>query len=206
MTSPVERISGPEHGVDVGEAVERAAPPPSPRRGRRRPAGAAGPPRAARSSVAPTITRRADLGQRHAGGLGHERHRAAGPGVGLDHEHLALLHRVLHVDQAPDVERVGDAPRVRLDRRRSPRRTASAAGSTQAESPECTPASSTCSITPPMSTSPVRVPDGVDVDLDGVLEEAVDEHRTLGREPALAPERAEVRRARPWPRRGPSSS
>ena len=28
-------------------------------------------------------------------------------------------------------------------------------GMAQAESPECTPASSTCSITPPMSTSPV---------------------------------------------------
>ena len=47
-------------------------------------------------------------------------------------------------------------------------------GITQAESPECTPASSTCCITPPISTvSPSR--DRVDVDLDRVLEEAVDE-------------------------------
>ena len=43
-----------------------------------------------------------------------------------------------------------------------------------------------------MSTSPVRVADGVDVDLDGVGEEAVDQHRPLGRQPALATEAAEA--------------
>src|SRR4028119_1088020 len=95
-------------------------------------------------------------------------------------------------------------------------------GITQALSPECTPASSTCSMTAPISTSPAAsrrarppsstapprtrrarrgavagvhaallavlhdrpdqhlaggVAQGVDVDLDGVLEEAVDQHR-----------------------------
>jgi hypothetical protein len=35
------------------------------------------------------------------------------------------------------------------------------------------------------------VPHGVDVDLDRVLEEAVDEHGPLGREPALPTERPE---------------
>ena len=35
------------------------------------------------------------------------------------------------------------------------------------------------------------VADGVDVDLDGVLEEAVDQHRPLGRQPALPAEAAE---------------
>ena len=60
---------------------------------------------------------------------------------------------------------------------------------TQALSPEWTPASSTCSITAPISTSPVRVADGVDVDLDGVLEEPVDQHRAApptARPPARA--------------------
>ena len=50
------------------------------------------------------------------------------------------------------------------------------------------------------------VADGVDVDLDGVLEEPVDEHRPLGRQPALAAEGAERRRARPSRRAAPSSS
>ncbi len=36
-----------------------------------------------------------------------------------------------------------------------------------------------------------RVAQGVDVDLDGVLEEAVDEHRSLGRQAALTTEGAE---------------
>ncbi len=35
------------------------------------------------------------------------------------------------------------------------------------------------------------VPQGVDVDLGGVLQEPVDEHRALGRQPALAPQGAE---------------
>jgi hypothetical protein len=49
------------------------------------------------------------LHQGHAGGLGHERHGAAGARVGLDHEDLAVTHGELHVDQAPDVEGLGDA-------------------------------------------------------------------------------------------------
>src|SRR5207302_3391769 len=35
--------------------------------------------------------------------------------------------------------------------------------------------------------------DGIDVDLDGVLQEAVDEHRSLGRQPALLAEGPERR-------------
>ena len=61
-------------------------------------------------------------------------------------------------------------------------------GIAHAESPECTPASSMCSITPPMTHLAGRVADRVDVDLDRVLEEAVDQRRALGRQPALAPE------------------
>ena len=47
------------------------------------------------------------------------------------------------------------APGVALDDLDRPRRRAVGGGITQALSPECTPASSTCSITPPMTTSPV---------------------------------------------------
>ena len=49
----------------------------------------------------------------------------------------------------------------------------------QAESPEWMPASSMCSITPPTIVR-VAVADGVDVDLDGVLQELVDQDRVLG--------------------------
>ena len=91
---------GAEDRVGVGEAVERqhrllhrdvAAV------DRRR---AAGPRPAARRAWRPTITRAATFTSGTPGGLGHERHGAAGPGVGLDDEDLALLDRVLHVDEA----------------------------------------------------------------------------------------------------------
>ena len=53
-------------------------------------------------------------------------------------------------------------------------------GSEQAESPECTPASSICSITP-ADEDVLAVGDGVDVDFDGVAEIGVDQHRALAR-------------------------
>ena len=53
-------------------------------------------------------------------------------------------------------------------------------GSEQAESPECTPASSICSITPQMNTSPA-VAEGIDIHLDGVAQIGVDQHRALAR-------------------------
>ena len=77
---------------------------------------------------------------------------------------------------------------------------------TQALSPECTPASSTCSITAADEHLAGGVADGVDVDLDGVLEEAVDEHRPLGRQAALPAERAEAGQLGHGPRAGSSSS
>ena len=52
-------------------------------------------------------------------------------------------------------------------------------GIAHAESPECTPASSMCSMIPPISTSPRSVAERVDVDLDRVLEEAVDQRGAL---------------------------
>ena len=58
--------------------------------------------------------------------------------------------------------------------------TGSKAGSTQAESPEWMPASSMCSMMPPMTVI-LPVADGVHVHLDGVLQELVDEDGVLGR-------------------------
>ena len=62
-------------------------------------------------------------------------------------------------------------------------------GRAQAESPEWTPASSTCSMTPADHHLAGGVPHGVHVHLHGVLQEPVDQHRSLGRHPALAVER-----------------
>ncbi len=45
----------------------------------------------------------------------HEGNGAAGPGVGLDDEHLILLDGELDVDEALDVERVGNGSGVALD-------------------------------------------------------------------------------------------
>ena len=50
------------------------------------------------------------------------------------------------------------------------------------------------------------VADGVDVDLGGVLEEAVDQHRPLGRQAALPAEGAEARRGSAMASRRASSS
>ena len=68
-------------------------------------------------------------------------------------------------------------------------------GMAQAESPECTPASSMCSMTPPMRTSPARVAHGVDVDLGGVLQEPVDEDGPFGRQCRPAPSTEAARAA-----------
>ena len=127
ITSPVERISGPRTVSTSGKRLK----------GSTASFTATCPPvdRLAQEPLGPQLGQRGaqhhpgrHLGQRHAGGLGHEGHRAAGPGVGLDHEHLALLHRVLHVDEAAHVEGLGDGPGVALDAPRSPAAAAWAAG------------------------------------------------------------------------------
>ena len=51
-------------------------------------------------------------------------------------------------------------------------------GSEQAESPEWMPACSMCSMIPPIMTS-LAVAEAVDVDLDRVVEEAVEQYRRL---------------------------
>ena len=48
-----------------------------------------------------------DLGHRHAGGLGDERHGAAGAGVDLQDVDLAVLDGELHVHQPDHLQRLG---------------------------------------------------------------------------------------------------
>ena len=145
---------GSEQRVDVGEPVERQ------HRFLHRDVAAVAR-RAQQTLGAQLGERRADhhpggdLGERHAGRLAHERHRPAGAGVRLDHEDLTVLDRVLHVEQAANVERVGERVRVRSRSWRATSASSVGGGIAHAESPECTPASSMCSMTPPMSTSPV---------------------------------------------------
>ena len=75
------------------------------------------------------------LGQRHARRLGHERHRAAGPRVGLDDVHRRAPHRVLHVDQAAHVEALGDRAPCRPRSPRRPTTAGSGAGSRRPSRP-----------------------------------------------------------------------
>ena len=122
----------------------------------------------------------ARLGQRHRGGLGHERHGAAGPRIGLQHVEHVVLERVLHVEQADHADAVGDGlggPAHRLDvaaaQRHRRQRTRRVAG---------VDAGLLDVLHDPADVHLGAVAQRVDVDLDGVLEEPVDEHRVLGRQ------------------------
>ena len=160
MTSPVERISGPEHVVDAA-ALDGAEP--LERQHRlldRRSAPSSG-------SVAAVAGRRQQplgaqlgdrraehhpggrLGQRHAGRLGHERHRARRARVGLEHVEHVGGQGELHVEQAAHADALRRSPRCDARTRSISSRPSVIGGSTQAESPEWMPASSMCSITPP---------------------------------------------------------
>ena len=187
MTSPVERISGPSTVSTPGKAAEGQhrflhADVVGHRRRRRARCRA----RAARERVAHHHPHR-HLGERHAGRLGDEGDRATGAGIRLEHEDLVVLHRVLHVDQAHDAEGFGDLAGCGSQASSSTVALSDWGGSAQAESPECTPASSTCSMMPAMKMSPV-VAHRIDVDLDRVFEEAVEQDGpALARRPLLGP-------------------
>ena len=194
---------GTEDRVDLGEAVERQH-----RFLHRdvtalRPAGAAALPSRSSASVAPTMTRAATFASGTPVALLTNGTVRLARGFASMHEHLAVLHRVLHVEQPDDVERVGQ--RVRCAPRSSRATSAESVGGgiAHAESPECTPASSMCSMTPPMTHVAGRVAQRVDVDLDRVLEEAVDRARAA-RPRARLRARA-IRCARARPSRGAAS-
>ena len=131
---------------------------------------------ALRGERLPDHAARRDLGERPAGRLRHEGHGARRARIDLE-----------HVDRRRSGSRTA---RSSGRRRRAPcaiatvcRRSSSCSsgdseygGSEHAESPECTPACSMCSMMPPMTTS-LAVAQRVDVDLDRVVEEAVEQHR-----------------------------
>ena len=179
ITSPVERISGPSTGSAPGK-------------------------RANGSTAALTLTcvggrlgRQRELGERRArrepaggldevdaGRLRRERHRPRRARVRLEHVDLAVGDRELHVQQADDAERRRRAGARRLDRTlvAARRATAPAARTTSRPSGSRPPRRAP---SPRRRTCRLAVAERVDVDLDRVLEEAVDEHGAR-RRPAMA--------------------
>ena len=118
------------------------------------------------------------LGELHRRRLGHERDRAAGAGVGLDHVEDVVLDRVLDVHQSahadaggqllrrvPDLQQVGRAER---DGRQG-------AGRVAGVDPGLLDV-----LHDPAEVEVGAVEERVDVDLDGVLQEPVDQHGVGG--------------------------
>ena len=66
-------------------------------------------------SVSPAITRDGDGGHRQADGLGDKGHGAAGAGIDLQHIDLVALDGVLHIHQAPDIQRHRHGDGLALD-------------------------------------------------------------------------------------------
>ena len=177
ITSPVERISGPSSESTSGKRSNgRTASFTLTCSGRRPPPSASMPSARSSASVGPSMVRAATLASGDARRLGDERDRPARPRVRLDDEDLPLLHGVLDVERPEDSERGGDAARVVLDEghgRVVERRRRDHAGRV---------AGVHAGLLDVLHDRPDQhlagdVADGVDVDLDRVLEEPVDEHR-----------------------------
>ena len=131
----------------------------------------------ARDGIARHDTRRA-LGQRHAGGLGNERHGTAGTRVSLDHVDGLALDGILHVDQAADSQRRRDAARglteLRLQalakaERRNARRGVAGVDTGLLDMLQDT-----------ADVDLLAVAQGVDIGLDRTLQEAIQIHRVVG--------------------------
>ena len=123
------------------------------------------------------------------GGLGHERDRPAGPGVGLEHVDLPVLHGELDVDEAAHLERLGQRAGVALelvDHLVAQRLRGQRAGGVARVHPGLLHVFHHSGDQDFAGT----VADGVDVDLDRVLQEAIHQHGTIGGDAALARQRA----------------
>ena len=129
-------------------------------------------------------------GQGDASGLGHERDGATRPRVGLDDEDLGRLDGELHVDRAPHLEGFGDGPGVALD---DLDHLGAEGGRRNHTGAVSRVDAGLFDVLHHRADDDVagRVADGVDIDLDGVLQEAVDQHRSFRRQAALAAERPE---------------
>ena len=118
------------------------------------------------------------LGQLHRRRLGDERHGAAGPGVGLDHVEDVVLDRVLDVHQPADADPrgqlLGGGPDLQQVRRAQGDRR-QRAGRVAGVDPGLLDV-----LHDPAEVQVGAVVERVDVDLDGVLQEPVDQHRVVG--------------------------
>ncbi len=168
ITSPVERISGPSSASapakrsngSTASLTETWSPP-----------GSSG--QVQRREPLPEHHPAGELGQRQPGRLGHERDRPRGARVGLDHVQVVAEHAVLDVDQADGAERERDPARGLAD----------LAEHLGAERVRRQHAGRVAGVDPGLldvlhdAADPdvLAVADRVDVDLDRVLQEAVEE-------------------------------
>ena len=119
------------------------------------------------------------LGERHARGLGDERHGAARPGVHLEHVHVRpavfAFDGVLDVHQASDFQAAGEAVRGLADFRHD--RAGQAVRRDGAGRVAGVDAGLLDVLHHAGDDHLVAVGDGVDVDFRGFFQEAVDQHR-----------------------------
>ena len=192
ITSPVERISGPS---SASAPAKRSNGSTASLTETWLPHGSSG--RPMRRELLAEHHAAGELGQRQAGGLGDERDRPRGARVGLDDVQVVAVDAVLDVDQADHAEREREVARGLADlvqhlgaervRRQHAGRVAGVdAGLLDVLHDAADP-------------DVLAVADRVDVDLDRVLEEAVEEDLAL----RLACARSS-RRASPRRRRAPS--
>ena len=171
ITSPVERISGPKHRIDAGEAGEREH-------------------RFLDPDMIELVEREIERGERFAGHhpacdlgdrladhLGDERHRARGARIDLEHVNHAILQRVLDVHQPADVERERQLlrlllePRHRLGAQRARRQRAGAVARMNARLLDV--------LHDPRHDDCLAVAESVDVDLDRVRQISIEQKRVL---------------------------
>lgn len=130
---------------------------------------------------------RGDLRERHTGRLAHERHGTARARVRLDDEDGVVLHCVLHVAQPDHIECLRERAGVLFDRAdhvRGKRRWRDRARGVTGMHTRFLDVLHHAADQDFTRTVAQRV----DIDLDGVLEEAVDERRSFERQAALTPE------------------
>ena len=173
ITSPVERISGPRIGSNSRNLLNGNTASFTETYG-----GTISSVKPMSSSVSPQHHARGERRERDADRLRHERDRAAGARIHLEHVDHAVLDRVLHVDQADDAERLRERDGVLAHRRRGRCSPIRYGGSTHAESPEWMPGVLDV-LHDAADHDALAVGDRVDVGLERVLEEAVDEHRPV---------------------------
>ncbi len=118
-----------------------------------------------------------DLGQSEAGRLGHERHGAGGARIDFEHEHRAILDGELHVHQADHFQRHGHLHRLRsqlllqFGGKRERRQRTGRIARVHARLLDV--------LHDAADQHMPAVADGVHVHFDGIVEEAVEQHRRV---------------------------